>query len=118
MLMIRRWKTSSCKFVKVFVVYFSHIGEEYLIGRVSKWNNAIVAEIIAQKIGTDLFEIKPVKNYPESYEECKTVASREKATKARPQLANAVKQGFKIREATAYNNPSQAETKIFECWTG
>ncbi len=52
---------------KILVAYFSRTGEEYSIGRVSKGNTAIVAEIIAQKTGADLFEIKPVKNYPASF---------------------------------------------------
>ena len=42
------------------------------------------ASAIAQKTGGDLFELKPVTPYPDSYEECKKVASREKAAKARP----------------------------------
>ena len=69
---------------KILIAYFSRTGEEYGLGNISKGNTAIVAEIIAQKTGGDLFEIKPVTPYPDSYEECKTIASREKATKARP----------------------------------
>ena len=69
---------------KILIVYYSRTGEEYSVGNINKGNTAIVAEIIAQKTGGDLFEIKPVTSYPDSYEECKKVASREKATKARP----------------------------------
>ena len=71
---------------KILVAYFSRVGEEYSVGNVSKGNTAIVAEMIAEKTGADLFEIKTVQDYPFSYEDCKTVASREKATKARPEL--------------------------------
>lgn len=69
---------------KILIAYFSRTGEEYSVGNISKGNTEIVAEIIAQKTGGELFELKPVTPYPDSYEECKKVASREKATKARP----------------------------------
>ena len=75
---------------KILVAYFSRVGEEYSVGNVSKGNTAIVAEMIAEKTGADLFEIKTVQDYPFSYEDCKTVASREKATKARPELSATV----------------------------
>ena len=75
---------------KILVAYYSRTGEEYGLGNITKGNTAIVAEIIAQKTGGDLFEIKPVTPYPDSYEECKTVASREKATKARPPFIGSV----------------------------
>ena len=75
---------------KILVVYFSRTGEEYSLGNITKGNTEIVAEIIAQKTGGNLFEIKPVTPYPESYEECKKVASREKATKARPPFVGGV----------------------------
>ena len=70
---------------KILVAYFSRTGEEYM-GTIAKGNTEIVAEIIAKKVGGDLFKITPSKDYPFDYEECKTVASREKATKARPEL--------------------------------
>ena len=69
---------------KILVVYFSRTGEEYGTGNITKGNTAIVAEIIAQKVGGDIFEIKPVTPYPAGYEDCKKIASHEKATKARP----------------------------------
>ena len=75
---------------KILVAYYSRTGEEYGLGNITKGNTAIVAGIIAQKTGGDLFEIKPVTPYPDSYEECKTVASREKATKARPPFIGSV----------------------------
>ena len=65
---------------KILVAYFSRVGEEYSVGNVSKGNTAIVAEMIAEKTGGDLFEIKTVQDYPFK------IASREKATKARPEL--------------------------------
>ncbi len=75
---------------KILVAYFSRIGNEFGVGNVEKGNTAKVAEIIAAKVGADIFEIKPVKNYPADYEECKKISSREKATKARPKIVGAV----------------------------
>ncbi len=75
---------------KILVAYFSRVGNEYGLGNITKGNTAIVAEIIAQKTGGELFEIKPVKNYPVDYDECTKIASREKATKARPALSTSV----------------------------
>ncbi len=77
-------KVSAASNEKILVVYFSRTGEEYGMGNIIKGNTAIVAEIIAQKLNADIFEIKPVTPYPNGYEDCKKVASREKATKARP----------------------------------
>ena len=75
---------------KILVAYFSRVGEEYGLGVIKKGNTAIVAEIISQKLGADLFEIKPIKSYPVSYDECTKIASREKAQNARPELATRV----------------------------
>ncbi len=75
---------------KFLIAYFSRTGEEYNVGTITKGNTAIVAEIIAQQVNGTLFEIRGEKNYPASYEECKTIASREKATKARPPFVGGV----------------------------
>lgn len=75
---------------KILVAYFSRTGEEYGLGNITRGNTAIVAEIIVQQTGGDLFEIKPAKKYPDSYEDCKTVASREKAANARPAIVGTV----------------------------
>lgn len=75
---------------KTLVVYFSRVGNEYGVGNITKGNTKIVAEIIAQKTGGDLFEIKPVKSYPTDYKECTQVASKEKAAKARPEIVGKV----------------------------
>lgn len=71
---------------KILVVYFSRTGEEYSIGNISKGNTEIVAEFIARKVDADIFQLKPVTPYPAGYEECKTIASREKANKERPEF--------------------------------
>ena len=75
---------------KILVAYFSRVGNEYSVGNVTKGNTAKVAEIIAEKTGADIFEIKPVQSYPVDYDECTKIASREKATKARPAIVGKV----------------------------
>ena len=75
---------------KVLVAYFSRTDENYDVGYITKGNTAIIAEMIAQKTGGNLFEIKKTEPYPAAYEDCKTVASREKATNARPTLTEKV----------------------------
>lgn len=71
---------------KVLVAYFSRVDENYGVGYITKGNTCIIAEMIARQTGADLFEIKKVGGYPAGYEECKPVASREKALNARPEL--------------------------------
>ena len=75
---------------KILVAYFSRTGHEYGVGNISKGNTHIIAEMIAEATGADLFEIKTVKKYPSDYKKCTSEASREKALKARPNLANKV----------------------------
>ena len=75
---------------KILVAYFSRTGNEYGLGNISKGNTKIIAEIIAEKTGGTLFEIKTVKNYPVDYDECTKIASREKAMKARPDFVGNV----------------------------
>ncbi|MBR2179241.1 MAG: flavodoxin [Selenomonadaceae bacterium] len=75
---------------KVLVAYFSRIGNEYSVGKITKGNTAIIADIIAKETNADLFEIKPAKPYPSDYDECTKIASKEKAVKARPEIVGKV----------------------------
>lgn len=53
---------------KVLVVYFSRTGEQYSVGTIKEGNTSIVAKMIADKTGADLFEIKLANDtYPASY---------------------------------------------------
>ena len=71
---------------KVLVVYFSRTGEQYAVGIIEKGNTAIVAEMIAEQTGADLFEIVPVDDhYPMTYNELTNVAQKEQNDKARPE---------------------------------
>lgn len=68
------------------MAYFSRTGEEYGVGHITKGNAAVIAEMIAAKTGGTLFEIKKTEPYPNGYEATKPIASKEKATNARPPL--------------------------------
>lgn len=71
---------------KTLVAYFSRTGENYGVGSIEKGNTEIVAEMIADKTGADLFEIETVKTYPSGYEDTKTIAQQEQSENARPEL--------------------------------
>ena len=72
------------------VVYFSRAGENYSVGVVEEGNTAILAKEIAAQTGADLFEIVPVVAYPETYDECLEVATREQREGARPEYVGDV----------------------------
>lgn len=71
---------------RVLVAFFSRTGENYGVGDIKKGNTHIVAEMIAEQTGGDLFEIKPEKPYPDKYEPCTDVAKEEKESGARPAI--------------------------------
>ena len=72
---------------KNLVVYFSRAGEQYSVGNITKGNTKIVAEIIAEKTGADLFEVKLQNdNYPADYTSLTEVAQSEHNAKARPEI--------------------------------
>ena len=71
---------------KVLIVYFSRTGENYNVGNIEVGNTAMMASYIKEYLNADSFEIVPVKKYPESYDECLTVATKEKEENARPKI--------------------------------
>ncbi|MBR4904977.1 MAG: flavodoxin [Selenomonadaceae bacterium] len=75
---------------KILVVYFSRTGEEYGLGNITKGNTAIVADIIAQKVGADIFEIKAATPYPDNYDACLELAKKELESNARPAVVGNV----------------------------
>ena len=73
---------------RALVVYFSRTGEQYTVGVIDKGNTAIVAEMIAEAAGADLFELLPADDrYPMTYDELTDVAMREQNENARPEYA-------------------------------
>lgn len=81
-------KSKSMTGKKVLVASFSHTGENYGVGNITKGNTHIVAEMIAKETGGELFEIVPVKEYPKTYDACVDVAKQEKDSNARPTVKN------------------------------
>ena len=75
----------------ILVVYFSRTGEQYTVGVIDKGNTAIVAEMIAEQTGADLFEVMPADDhYPMTYDELTDMAKREQDEKARPAYAGSL----------------------------
>ena len=73
------------------VVYFSRTGEQYTVGVIDEGNTAIVAKMIADQTGADLFEVLPVDDYyPMTYDELTEVAKQEQNDNARPAYAGEV----------------------------
>ena len=69
------------------VVYFS----QYTVGVIDKGNTAIVAEMIAEQTGADLFELLPADDhYPMTYAELTDVAKQEQNDNARPKYSGQV----------------------------
>lgn len=77
---------------KTLVVYFSRTGEQYSVGVIDKGNTAIVAEMITEKTGADLWEVIPAEdNYPtDSYNELTDIAKKEQDDNERPAYAGEV----------------------------
>ena len=74
----------------ILVVYFSHTGENYNVGVIEKGNTHIIADMIAEETGADLFEIQPANPYPATYDECTDVAKQEQNENARPEIVGGV----------------------------
>ena len=75
---------------KMLVAYFSLAGEQYGVGVIEEGNTSIIAHMIAEQTGADLFEIKAVNPYPTSHSELLEVSRKEMSDKARPEIADTV----------------------------
>jgi flavodoxin len=72
----------------ILVMYFSRTGEQYNVGVIEKGNTAIVAEMIAEYTGADLYEVLPADDhYPMTYKELTDVGLQEQRDHARPAYA-------------------------------
>ena len=72
------------------IAYYSRKGENYWAGglkTIGKGNTECAAEYVAEATGGDLFEIRTVKQYSESYMECIEEAKAELRADARPEVA-------------------------------
>lgn len=72
---------------KVLVAYFSRADENYGVGYIEKGNTAIIAEMIAEETGGELFHIERKTPYPAVYDKCTEEAKQEQNDNARPALA-------------------------------
>lgn len=74
---------------KTLIVYYSRKGENYWNGSIrnlSKGNTEIVAEMIAELTGGDLYKVDTVKQYAADYYTCIDEAKKELQEGARPEL--------------------------------
>ena len=74
----------------MLVAYFSLAGEQYGVGVIEEGNTSIIAHMIAEQTGADLFEIEAVTPYPTSQNELLEVSQQEKSDNARPEIAGTV----------------------------
>lgn len=74
----------------MLVAYFSLAGEQYGVGVVEEGNTSIIAHMIAEQTGADLFEIEPVTPYPTTYQGLLDVSRQEMRDNARPEIAGTV----------------------------
>lgn len=74
----------------LFVAYFSLAGEQYGVGVIEEGNTSIIAHMIAEQTGADLFEIEAATPYPTSHSELLDVSRQERADNARPDIAGTV----------------------------
>ena len=68
------------------VLIFSRAGENYSVGTVEVGNTMVLAKMIAEKTGADLFELERVTAYPTGYDACCDEALAEQHANARPEL--------------------------------
>ena len=78
---------------KCLIAYFSRVGNNYVSGKIVNLpvgNTKIVAQVIAEQTGGDLFRIDTVVDYPVDYHETTDVAKKELNENARPALTDHV----------------------------
>ncbi len=78
--------TGNMKSTKTLVVYYSRTGNNYGVGNIKEGNTQVMAQMIADEWGADLFQVEPVKEYPADYTACTEVAKTEHNSNARPEI--------------------------------
>ena len=74
----------------MLVAYFSLAGEQYGVGVVEEGNTSIIAHMIAEQTGADLFEIEAATPYPTTYQGLLDVSQQEMRDDARPEISGTV----------------------------
>lgn len=78
---------------RVLVAYFSRAGENYYYGgrrNLTVGNTEVIAGMIRDRTGADLYKIEPVDRYPDSYDEAVARNREEQRSDARPAIAGAL----------------------------
>src|SRR5271157_2261 len=78
---------------KSLIAYFSRKGNNYVAGSIANLpigNTEVIAKKIQKLTGSDIFQIRTVKSYPEDYTETTNVAREEQRENARPELTEIV----------------------------
>lgn len=76
-------------FMKKLIAYFSRADENYVGGAIKNLtvgNTEVVAKIIQEITGADLFKIEPLESYSKNYSECIEEAKQDLKREARPEL--------------------------------
>ena len=91
------------------VLVFSRAGENYNVGTVETGNTMVIAQMIEERTGADLFELKPEEPYPSSYDETLDRARQEQSANARPALE--ALPDFSNTISSTWGFPSGGETR-------
>jgi flavodoxin len=78
---------------KSLIAYFSRKGNNYVGGSIVNLpigNTEVISKKIQKLTGSDIFQIKTLKSYPEDYTEATNVANEEQRKNARPELMEIV----------------------------
>ncbi|MFX1252914.1 MAG: flavodoxin [Promethearchaeota archaeon] len=78
---------------KTLIAYYSRRGNNYVSGKIINLqigNTEVIAKMINEIKGGEMFCIDTINPYPEDYEETTEVAKLEKRSNARPKLKNQV----------------------------
>lgn len=72
----------------ILVAYFSLAGEQYSVGVIEEGNTAIIAKMIAEQTGADIFSIESTAEYPDTYDGLLEISREEESNP--PQIAGTV----------------------------
>ena len=75
---------------KILVAVFSLSGEMYEVGVIEEGNTAIIADMIVEQTGADLFRIENVTPYSDTYDDLLEISRQEEAADTRPEIAGTV----------------------------
>ncbi|WP_370572825.1 flavodoxin [Methanomethylovorans sp.] len=78
---------------KCMIAYYSRAGNNYVSGKIVNLpvgNTKVVADMIREITGGDVFSIDPVQSYPKDYSATTNVAKKELNENARPELSSHV----------------------------